>query len=142
MVTQKSDPLPEKSIWAQLRTLLSGSPHCRAALPRLMVWLILFVSVTYLAYALRLVSTSRHCLEEHPFSTSRRLFNASSTNKLTRMQTRPRDEPEEDHQRTELKHIVFGIAASAKLWDKRKNYIKLWYIIKPRFSFSFQIIHC
>ncbi|KAL3619248.1 hypothetical protein CASFOL_036818 [Castilleja foliolosa] len=26
-----------------------------------------------------------------------------------------------------LEHIVFGIAASAKLWGKRKEYIKLWF---------------
>ncbi|KAF8413217.1 hypothetical protein HHK36_001193 [Tetracentron sinense] len=26
-----------------------------------------------------------------------------------------------------LKHIVFGIAASESLWEKRKNYIKLWW---------------
>ncbi|KAL3530662.1 hypothetical protein ACH5RR_009984 [Cinchona calisaya] len=28
---------------------------------------------------------------------------------------------------TELKHIVFGIAASSNLWDQRKEYIKLWW---------------
>lgn len=28
---------------------------------------------------------------------------------------------------TELKHIVFGIAASSNLWDKRKEYIKTWW---------------
>lgn len=28
---------------------------------------------------------------------------------------------------TDLKHIVFGIAASANLWQKRKEYIKLWW---------------
>ncbi|KAJ8510768.1 hypothetical protein OPV22_001202 [Ensete ventricosum] len=31
---------------------------------------------------------------------------------------------------TGLQHIVFGIAASAKLWEKRKSYIKLWW--QPR----------
>ncbi|KAK7257748.1 hypothetical protein RIF29_31960 [Crotalaria pallida] len=30
-------------------------------------------------------------------------------------------------QDTELKHIVFGIAASASLWDMRKEYIKVWW---------------
>lgn len=143
MVTQKSDLLPEKSIWDQMKTHIGGTPspgggggtHGRALLPRLMVWLILFVSVTYLAYALRLVSTSHPCPEEHPFSTSRRLFNTSSSDMLTRNQTMPRPEPGESQQRTELRHIVFGIAASAKLWDKRKNYIKLWYVIRPGFLF-------
>ncbi|KAK8604857.1 hypothetical protein V6N13_082324 [Hibiscus sabdariffa] len=33
-------------------------------------------------------------------------------------------------QKTTLLHIVFGIAASAQLWDQRKNYIKLWW--KPQ----------
>ncbi|XP_074294570.1 uncharacterized protein LOC141622399 [Silene latifolia] len=28
---------------------------------------------------------------------------------------------------TQLKHIVFGIAASSSLWDKRKEYIKQWW---------------
>ncbi|KAF2300473.1 hypothetical protein GH714_013727 [Hevea brasiliensis] len=28
---------------------------------------------------------------------------------------------------TELKHIVFGIAASANLWEKRKEYVKTWW---------------
>jgi len=28
---------------------------------------------------------------------------------------------------TKLKHIVFGIAASSDLWDKRKEYIKQWW---------------
>ncbi|GKV52591.1 hypothetical protein SLEP1_g59167 [Rubroshorea leprosula] len=29
--------------------------------------------------------------------------------------------------RTEIQHIVFGIAASSKLWQQRKEYIKIWY---------------
>ncbi|KAK9144902.1 hypothetical protein Sjap_004805 [Stephania japonica] len=28
---------------------------------------------------------------------------------------------------TSLEHIVFGIAGSAKLWSRRKNYVKLWW---------------
>jgi hypothetical protein len=28
---------------------------------------------------------------------------------------------------TDLKHIVFGIVASASLWDRRKEYTKLWW---------------
>ncbi|KAK4787723.1 hypothetical protein SAY86_011556 [Trapa natans] len=139
MVTQKLDQLPEKSVWDQMRTHFGGTPRPggggrAAVLPRLMVWLTLFVSVTYLAYALRLVSTSQHrCHEDHQFSTSRRLFNATSSDSADTPdwnQTVLRPHTEDSQQRTELKHIVFGIAASAKLWDKRKDYIKLWY--KPK----------
>ncbi|KAF2555560.1 hypothetical protein F2Q68_00012680 [Brassica cretica] len=28
---------------------------------------------------------------------------------------------------TEIKHVVFGIAASAKLWKRRRDYVKLWW---------------
>ncbi|CAN6239594.1 unnamed protein product [Urochloa humidicola] len=28
---------------------------------------------------------------------------------------------------TSLRHVVFGIAASARLWEKRKEYIKIWW---------------
>ncbi|CAI9759192.1 unnamed protein product [Fraxinus pennsylvanica] len=36
----------------------------------------------------------------------------------------PYTPPEND---TEIKHVVFGIAASSNLWEKRKEYIKLWW---------------
>lgn len=32
--------------------------------------------------------------------------------------------PEEE---TQIKHVVFGIAASAKLWKRRRDYVKLWW---------------
>uniref|UniRef100_A0A2C9WCD9 Uncharacterized protein n=1 Tax=Manihot esculenta TaxID=3983 RepID=A0A2C9WCD9_MANES len=37
---------------------------------------------------------------------------------------------QETHQPTEIQHIVFGIGASAKLWEQRKNYIRIWF--KPQ----------
>ncbi|XP_075478738.1 uncharacterized protein LOC142519580 [Primulina tabacum] len=30
-------------------------------------------------------------------------------------------------ERTRLEHVVFGIGASSKLWDRRKEYIKIWW---------------
>ncbi|XWS46129.1 hypothetical protein CRYUN_Cryun14cG0037200 [Craigia yunnanensis] len=39
----------------------------------------------------------------------------------------PKPNPPE---KTTLRHIAFGIAASARLWDHRKKYIKLWW--KPQ----------
>lgn len=38
----------------------------------------------------------------------------------------PELKPQRDDS-TELKHIVFGIAASSNLWNQRKEYIKLWW---------------
>ncbi|KAJ6962372.1 hypothetical protein NC652_001130 [Populus alba x Populus x berolinensis] len=131
--TQKD---PEKIIWDQMRspssTLISGSPT--RTLPKLMVWLILFVSVTYVVYTLKLVSASRACNNE-PFTTNRHLSSISNNNSLPLIRnhtssTIPRRENQEPRLETGFQHIVFGIAASAKLWEQRKNYIKIWY--KPQ----------
>ncbi|KAJ6714431.1 FRINGE-RELATED [Salix viminalis] len=131
--TQKD---PEKIIWDHMRSpssnLISG-PQTRT-LPKLMVWLILFVSVTYVVYTLKLVSTSRACNNE-PFTTNRHLSSTPSNNSvpLVRNHTSlaiPRGENQEPRLETGFQHIVFGIAASAKLWEQRQNYIKIWY--KPQ----------
>jgi len=131
--TQKD---PDKIIWDQMRspssTLISGSQN--RTLPKLMVWLILFVSVTYVVYTLKLVSTSRACNNE-PFTTNRHLSSISNNNSLPLIRNHtslaiPRRENQEPRLETGFQHIVFGIAASAKLWEQRKNYIKIWY--KPQ----------
>uniref|UniRef100_A0A6N2KQ63 Fringe-related protein n=1 Tax=Salix viminalis TaxID=40686 RepID=A0A6N2KQ63_SALVM len=131
--TQKD---PEKIIWDHMRSpssnLISGSQT--RTLPKLMVWLILFVSVTYVVYTLKLVSTSRACNNE-PFTTNRHLSSTPSNNSvpLVRNHTSlaiPRGENQEPRLETGFQHIVFGIAASAKLWEQRQNYIKIWY--KPQ----------
>ncbi|KAJ6426557.1 hypothetical protein OIU84_022203 [Salix udensis] len=131
--TQKD---PEKIIWDHMRSpssnLISG-PQTRT-LPKLMVWLILFVSVTYVVYTLKLVSTSRACNNE-PFTTNRHLSSTPSNNSLPLVRNHtslaiPRGENQEPRLETGFQHIVFGIAASAKLWEQRQNYIKIWY--KPQ----------
>ncbi|KAI4370091.1 hypothetical protein MLD38_018473 [Melastoma candidum] len=85
-------------------------------LPKLLLSLFLFLlSLTSLFYTLKLATPSP-CRDEPFPSTSRQL--ASS--------------PPPSPQKTGIHHLVFGIAASAKLWDQRKNYIKLWF--KPEES--------
>ncbi|PSS04197.1 Glycoprotein-N-acetylgalactosamine 3-beta-galactosyltransferase [Actinidia chinensis var. chinensis] len=104
------------------------------AMPKLMVWLFLFVSVTYVVYTLKLLSSSsyRGCDDgDLLFSTTHnRLSLPQSQLNSTASQPQTPNFPAETHHKTELKHVVFGIAASAKLWDHRKNYIKLWW--KPK----------
>ncbi|KAF8109701.1 hypothetical protein N665_0093s0054 [Sinapis alba] len=85
---------------------------------KLMIWLILFISVTYIIYTLKIVSTSRPC---------------EDLSSDTILQTRPQKKATAsapEHQATDLNHVVFGIAASSKLWKQRKEYIKIWY--KPK----------
>ncbi|KAI4310343.1 hypothetical protein MLD38_035327 [Melastoma candidum] len=75
-------------------------------LPKLLLSLLLFLlSLTYLFYTLKLSIPSSQLASSPP--------------------------PSSD-QRTAIHHLVFGIAASAKLWDHRKDYIKLWF--KPEES--------
>ncbi|XP_062027476.1 uncharacterized protein LOC133743521 [Rosa rugosa] len=130
----------EKVIWDQMRSSTGnplpgpGSQSPRAATPKLLVWLILFVSVTYIVYTLKLVSTSRAACDDvdDPFSTPRHITTTTSlladatNNNVTEAQIL-RLEPEPEPEKTDVKHIAFGIAASAKLWAQRKSYIKLWY---------------
>ncbi|KAJ7944954.1 Beta-1,3-N-acetylglucosaminyltransferase lunatic fringe [Quillaja saponaria] len=138
-VTQKDS---EKTIWDQMRsptgTPMVGPGTQSRAFPKLLVWLILFVSVSYVVYMLKLVSTSHPC-DNEPFSSAHGLSSSSTFQAIPN--TTAMDEPsiqnrgaksrrresQETYEQTELRHIVFGIAASAKLWEDRRNYIKLWY---------------
>ncbi|XP_050228236.1 uncharacterized protein LOC126677590 [Mercurialis annua] len=124
----------EKIIWDQVRTP-SGSSQPKF-LPKLLIWLILFVSLTYAIYTLKLVADSRTCNHE-PFSNHHRSllrnFSSISQNKtnlpIQRLDNQL-ERSQETRLNTDISHVVFGIAASAKLWEKRKNYIKIWY--KPQ----------
>ncbi|XP_057416401.1 uncharacterized protein LOC130710997 [Lotus japonicus] len=112
----------EKLIWEHVRSPKSATtaingPQSRT-LHKLLFLLIFFVSLTYVIYTLKLISTSRSCHHtETPFPNHALASRETETETVThRADTQ-----------TELRHVVFGIAASAKLWDQRKNYIKLWY---------------
>lgn len=136
----------EKGIWDQMRSPSVGTPRGQQTrpLPKILVWLILSVSVTYMVYTLKLVSTSRAC-DDEPFSNPRHrlsaslssvpnidddhLLSSSSSYSVPNI-SESSSPPINGHRRTELRNVVFGIAASAKLWEKRKNYIKLWF--KPK----------
>ncbi|KAL6502357.1 hypothetical protein OROHE_024635 [Orobanche hederae] len=138
---------PEKFIWDSTRS--PSGPAMAAsqgkALPKLMVWLILFVSATYVVYTLKLVSSSHpSCGEDddnnnndghisinphkpvHFIKPPQNVTVSSSQNIATETHTQL-DVSQQSPNQTGLEHIVFGIAASAKLWDKRKEYIKLWW---------------
>lgn len=142
----KSQKDLEKPIWDQMRSPsgnpIPGTGSSIRPSPKLMVWLILFVSVTYVVYTLKLVSTSRACDDERePFSSTHRLSSTSTSvtsnvsseplvqnQAATHRHIREHESQELRIQRpTEIHHIVFGIAASAKLWNQRKEYIKIWY---------------
>ncbi|KAL2985547.1 hypothetical protein AAZX31_12G157900 [Glycine max] len=104
-------------------------------LPKLLVLLILFVSVTYVIYTLKLVSISRAC-KDAPFSFgtfSKTIIAVNATTSVVAVLLRGSLETNLEDQ-TNLRHLVLRIAASTKLWDQRKSYIKLWYRVRDMCS--------
>ncbi|XAR70264.1 Glycoprotein-N-acetylgalactosamine 3-beta-galactosyltransferase [Bertholletia excelsa] len=103
------------------------------SLPKFMGWLILFVFLTYVVYTMKLVSSSHACTQKSvlPAAHNRRnLRNITSGSPPFQNRTArilPRLVRPVETYRTELKDIVFGIASSARVWEHRKNYIKLWW---------------
>ncbi|KAJ4956003.1 hypothetical protein NE237_012786 [Protea cynaroides] len=129
----------EKLLWVQMRSSSGVSSGSSRGLPKLMVWLIIFVCLTYVIYTLKLLSTSCPCHENsldplHLQSTSSAVSNvtvsAAEVNQTQTVLDVGRLEIPAIFNKTRLQHIVFGIAASARLWEQRKNYIKLWW--KPK----------
>lgn len=113
--------------------IMVPGPNNRPIMPRFMSYLILFVSVTYVIYTLKLLSSpSLRCDDDPLFRTHVSLLE-SPPNTTARdpqpppLQPHHRPTTSASDQQLKLNHIVFGIAGSAKLWDKRKNYIKLWW---------------
>ncbi|GKU95221.1 hypothetical protein SLEP1_g8608 [Rubroshorea leprosula] len=137
----------ESVVWDQIQmrspstnALVSGSPT--RPVPKLMVWLILFASLTYVVYTLKLLTAPSHAAcDDHLFSSSAvsnqqhislpSISNTTLPTPSIQNQTvgvSHRDILEETRKDpTEIHHIVFGIAASSRLWQKRKEYIKIWY---------------
>ncbi|KAK7856635.1 glycoprotein-n-acetylgalactosamine 3-beta-galactosyltransferase 1 [Quercus suber] len=102
-----------------------------------LIWFFLIVSMLYVIYSTNFILTS----EQHKCPTSlgssieqhlQTITNASSTNEkdLQDEVMQPLLPQKSQRYDTELKHIVFGIAASSNLWEKRKEYIKVWW--KPK----------
>ncbi|GLT90857.1 hypothetical protein SLE2022_087740 [Rubroshorea leprosula] len=142
-VTQK-----DSVMWDQVQmrsspgnTLVPGS--ATRPVPKHMVCLLLFISLTYVVYTLKLLTASSSLA-----SCDGSLFASSTVNDKrhislplisdtaflpSSIQNQTVGVPHRDVQgeasgnRTEIQHIVFGIAASSKLWQQRKEYIKIWY---------------
>ncbi|XP_059302641.1 uncharacterized protein LOC132054687 [Lycium ferocissimum] len=101
-------------------------------LRKTVTWLFITLLIIYLLYSFNLIlnkdspectlPSSSELSTKEAFSTKHPppSHNSKDSTSLS-LQENPR-EPE-----TGLKHIVFGIAASSNLWDKRKEYIKLWW---------------
>jgi Protein of unknown function, DUF604 len=99
-------------------------PHRR----RLMLYLLLALLSLYFLYTLNLVLSSANSYsssEPCPSTTTASDFSRVATNRISFINESRISKTK--FAETGLQHIVFGIAASARLWDKRKEYIKVWW---------------
>uniref|UniRef100_A0A5B7B755 Uncharacterized protein n=1 Tax=Davidia involucrata TaxID=16924 RepID=A0A5B7B755_DAVIN len=98
-------------------------------LAKFMSWFIVFISLSYLFYTLTFTYSSHTCTPPppNPLSTSQSTQIAINPTPSVSVSTQKQKQKQKQRDKTELKHIVFGIAASAKLWEHRKHYIKLWW---------------
>ncbi|KAJ4825640.1 hypothetical protein Tsubulata_050460 [Turnera subulata] len=116
-----------------------------------LIWFCIILFMLYVAYTLKILfNTDNQCITAE--ETNDPLDQPLITNVTTaRIHTRKQDQDQEDSlfepknrnkkmrlpstaqkaapQRfdTEIKHLVFGIAASASLWNTRKEYVKTWW---------------
>ncbi|KAI4322198.1 hypothetical protein L6164_021915 [Bauhinia variegata] len=124
----------------------------------IITWLILIMVMLYFLRSSNLIffnNKQQDCSTQIDAATKQHLqslTNVSSSTTLEHKQKKMEDDEEEEEENkeeevheksqlvlpaqlteredTELKHIVFGIAASSNLWDIRKEYIKTWW--KPK----------
>lgn len=101
------------------------------AFPKRVLWLILLVSVTFLVYSTKLLSAPHDSCDEQIFGAGHFSVNLAANQTAASIQ-KPSNSLQfgssyAEREKTGLEHIVFGIAASASLWGKRKEYIKLWW---------------
>ncbi|KAK3012471.1 hypothetical protein RJ639_007982 [Escallonia herrerae] len=104
-------------------------PHTGfATLRNSITWLFISLIFLYLLYSSELLlhptNDDPHCSEistKENLETPRFSHANSSQTLIPTTLERPK------RYDTELRHLVFGIAASSNLWDKRKEYIKIWW---------------
>lgn len=133
-----------KLAWEQM-AIGSKNSGIRRGIRKLMTSFVALICITYVMYSLNLLLSSYPCL--HPLNCRMNctqaeslpvvLLNASikvsnnslehSNNTIKKPVAVPNALVSYRNTETDLKHIVFGIAASASLWDRRKKYTKLWW---------------
>uniref|UniRef100_A0A0E0KUA6 Uncharacterized protein n=1 Tax=Oryza punctata TaxID=4537 RepID=A0A0E0KUA6_ORYPU len=118
-----------------------GKEAVTASILRFLLLLLLPLTALYFFYTLHLLlvsaasSSSSSCPPDTAAasqSVSRLSTNGTSAGAaaVTVAAVSGRKAPAAASTETTLQHVVFGIAASSRFWDKRKEYIKVWW--RPR----------
>ncbi|KAI3444501.1 hypothetical protein Pfo_001166 [Paulownia fortunei] len=107
---------------------------CISSSPRVMfkisIYFIIFFTFLYLLYIPKFISPlpifTKNCINIDAFTRSASSSSSQNPYHSIQNQTQTIQNPK-PHDQTQLHHLVFGIASSAKLWQHRKDYIKLWW---------------
>ncbi|XP_047149820.1 uncharacterized protein LOC124821921 [Vigna umbellata] len=96
--------------------------HSSWTIAKLITSFFLLVSISYLFYSLGFITHSHDCppKKPYPLSTTTHVSNSTTAPPQPQHTAKPSE-------KTNISHIVFGIAASSRLWRQRKEYIKLWW---------------
>ncbi|KAK3158736.1 hypothetical protein QOZ80_2AG0140940 [Eleusine coracana subsp. coracana] len=109
-----------------MKAAAGGKESTAASLLRCVLFLLLPLTVIYVVYAIHVIlSSTPSCPPAAPVVTATASAVSHITSSVNR--TLPSSPPPVAPAATTLQHIVFGIAASARLWEKRKEYIKIWW---------------
>lgn len=109
------------------RSLTSGS-----CLRSIITWSFLVILILSILYTSISLINNQAKVKDCPINVSAQQFlsqNIAVANS-TPIPVRNESMTRSDRFDTEVKHIVFGIAASSNLWEQRKKYIKQWW--RPR----------
>ncbi|KAG6497561.1 uncharacterized protein LOC121990554 [Zingiber officinale] len=110
-----------------------SKPFLCFSIPRLLFFFFLCILLVYLFYPTNVSLSTTSCPTSTSDDSSSIHLSAtySSNQTMTGLYPSPPPPPATSPETaTSLQHIVFGIAASAKLWERRREYIKLWW--RPR----------
>ncbi|KAM5583892.1 hypothetical protein ABKV19_003660 [Rosa sericea] len=102
-------------------------------------WVFLIMSMLYVLYSSNHLLHSQDCGTPVNVNHLQSVTNVTASNDVSRLEEQGKQRvgqeakevvpsrPQQSRFDTELKHVVFGIAASSKLWEWRKEYIKVWW---------------
>ncbi|GLJ04782.1 hypothetical protein SUGI_0003200 [Cryptomeria japonica] len=140
-INMKGNPKEEleKLVWDQMN-MSSKNSGIGSRIRKLMGSLLVFICIAYIVCSLHLLMNTQSCWQSisctmdcgKPKELTLAALNVSvkdsgsDTKKMAVTNIAVASEKISSIA-TDLKHIVFGIAASASLWETRKEYIKLWW---------------
>ncbi|KAL5079828.1 hypothetical protein RYX36_008249, partial [Vicia faba] len=95
--------------------------HSSLTFSKLITFLFLLISISYIFYSLKFITHSYICDQNHQNSDIIPIIHNNHTNFQPQIQNPFQEKQQEQETLINISHIVFRIGASVKLWKKRKR---------------------